>query len=53
MCIADLLKRDSEIKVLIGCTEEEKRTVRETHNRTDFMKGILIRRNRDLPGETK
>jgi len=23
MCIADLLKRNSEIKILIGCTEEE------------------------------
>ena len=23
MCIVDLLKRDSEIKILIGCTEEE------------------------------
>ena len=24
MCIVDLMKRDSEIKILIGCTEEEK-----------------------------
>ena len=23
MCIVDLMKRDSEIKILIGCTEEE------------------------------
>lgn len=24
MCIVDLMKRDSEIKILIGCTENEK-----------------------------
>ena len=44
MCIVDLMKKDSEIKILIGCTEEEKAIVYETHNETDFMKGILIRR---------
>ena len=44
MCIVDSLKRDSEIKILIGCTEEEKKTVYETHNETPFMKGVLIRR---------
>ncbi len=42
MCIVDLMKKDSEIKILIGCTEEEKSIIYETHNRTDFMKGILI-----------
>ena len=42
MCIVDLLKRDSEIKILIGCTEEEKAIVYETHNESEFMKGILI-----------
>lgn len=44
MCIVDLMKRDSEIKILIGCTEEEKRIVYKTHNETQYMKGILIRR---------
>ena len=44
MCIVDLMKKDSEIKILIGCTEEEKKTVYETHNETPFMKGVLIRR---------
>ena len=44
MCIVDMVKRDSEIKILIGCTEEEKKTVYETHNETPFMKGVLIRR---------
>ena len=44
MCIVDLMKRDSEIKILIGCTEEEKLEVYKTHNETPYMKGILIRR---------
>ncbi len=44
MCIVDLMKKDSEIKILIGCTEEEKEIVYKTHNETQFMKGVLIRR---------
>ena len=44
MCIVDLMKRDSEIKILIGCTEEEKQLVYEAHNETPYMKGIMIRR---------
>ena len=44
MCIVDFMKRDSEIKVLIGCTEEEKQLIYQTHNETPYMKGILIRR---------
>lgn len=42
MCTVDLMKRDSEIKILIGCTEEEKDIVYKTHNETQFMKGVLI-----------
>lgn len=44
ICTVDLMKKDSEIKILIGCTEEEKAIVYETHNETQFMKGVLIRR---------
>lgn len=44
MVTVDLMKKDSEIKILIGCTEEEKEIVYQTHNETEFMKGILIRR---------
>ena len=43
MCTVDLMKRDSEIKILIGCTEEEKQLVYQTHNESPYMKGILIR----------
>ena len=44
MVIVDLMKKDSEIKILIGCTEEEKLEVYKTHNETQYMKGVLIRR---------
>lgn len=39
----DLLKRDSEIKLLIGMTEEETRIALDFHNNT-YMKGLLVRR---------
>ena len=44
ICTVDLMKKDSEIKLLIGCTEEEINTVYDFHNDSEFMKGILIRR---------
>ena len=44
ICTIDLMKKDSEIKLLIGCTEEEANIVYDFHNSTEFMKGLLIRR---------
>ena len=44
ICTVDLMKKDSEIKILIGCTEEEINTVYEFHNDSEFMKGLLKRR---------
>lgn len=44
MCIVDLIKKETEIKILMGCTEEEKAMVYRAHNQTQFMKGVLIRR---------
>jgi inorganic pyrophosphatase len=48
ICIVDLMKKDSEIKILIGCTEEEKEIIYKTHNETQYMKGILIERLKGL-----
>ena len=42
ICTIDLKKKDSEIKILIGCTDAEIQTVYEAHNNTEFMKGFLI-----------
>ena len=44
ICTVDLVKRDSEMKILIGCTEEEINAAYRFCNRTASMKGILIRR---------
>jgi inorganic pyrophosphatase len=44
ICTIDLLKKDSEIKILVGCNEEEKRLALQSQNDSEHMKGILIRR---------
>lgn len=44
ICTIDLMKKDSEIKLLIGCTEEEINEICSFHNSSAFMKGILIQR---------
>ena len=44
VCTVDLFKKDSEIKILIGCNEDEKQLVFEAHNNSEYMKGIMIRR---------
>ncbi len=44
ICIVDLFKKDSEIKLLMGCTPYEKELVLHFHNQFDCMKGILIPR---------
>jgi len=41
ICTVDLKKKDSEIKILIGCTEEEKQLIIPKY---ESMKGLLIRR---------
>ncbi|MGI6753695.1 MAG: hypothetical protein ACOX31_05240 [Eubacteriales bacterium] len=40
----DLLKRDSEIKILIGCSEAEKRLILASLNDSPSMKAIIIQR---------
>ena len=45
LCTVDAMKRDSEIKILVGCTEEEKQLIYQTQNESQYMKGILIRRS--------
>lgn len=45
ICTVDLFKKDSEIKLLLGCTEEEKEIAMRFHNDSEYMKGVMIRRN--------
>lgn len=44
ICTVDLLKKDSEIKLLLGCTEKEKEIVLRFHNDSEYMKGVMMRR---------
>jgi inorganic pyrophosphatase len=44
ICTLDLMKKDSEIKLLIGCTQAELETVYDFHNESEFMKGLFISR---------
>ncbi len=41
----DLIKRDSEIKLLIGCTDDETQAILKAHNATESMKGLLVMRS--------
>lgn len=43
ICTVDLTKRDSEIKILLGCTPEEMQVILQTHN-TYTQAGVLIER---------
>ncbi len=42
----DLRKRDAEIKILLGCTDEEIKTILAFHNDND-MRGYLVRRPKE------
>jgi len=45
VCTIDLVKRDSEIKVLIGCTEEEKQSILRLYESFFPMRPLLVRRS--------
>lgn len=45
ICIVDIFKKDSEIKLLIKCTDHEKEKAYNFHNESKYMKGIFINRN--------
>ena len=44
ICTVDLYKKDSEIKILIGCSAAEKALIMGFLNRGELMKGLLIER---------
>jgi inorganic pyrophosphatase len=44
VCTVDLLKKDAEIKLLVGCTEQEMAAVSAFHNNGGDMAAILVRR---------
>lgn len=46
---ADILKKDCEVKLLLGCNEEEEHEILQFLNQTEFQKAILIHRGNDVP----
>lgn len=46
ICTVDLVKRDAEIKILLGCTPEEMQTALRMHN-GGSMAGVLIERDEE------
>lgn len=47
--IADILQKETEIKLLINCTEEEQERVLVFLNQTEFQKGVLLCRTDEVP----
>lgn len=46
---ADILKKDCEAKLIVGCTEEEIHEILVFLNQTEFQKAILLRRGNETP----
>lgn len=44
---SDILKRDCEVKLLIGCTLDEEKDIMYMLNVTEYQKAILVRRSFD------
>ncbi|MBR2702002.1 MAG: Inorganic pyrophosphatase [Erysipelotrichaceae bacterium] len=46
---ADILNKDIEVKLLVGCNEKEERDILGFLNQTDFQKSAIIRRGSAIP----
>ena len=44
VCTVDRLKRDAEIKLLLGCTVEETESILRFHNEDDMMSAVHVKR---------
>lgn len=44
ICTVDTLKNDTELKLLLGCTEEEIEIVNRFHNESQYMSGLIVKR---------
>ncbi len=45
----DILKKDIEIKIVLGCTSNEEEAILRFMNQTDFQKTIVVRRGKEVP----
>ena len=46
---ADILKKDCEVKLIVGCSDEEMYDILVFLNQTDFQKAVLVKRNSEVP----
>lgn len=46
---ADILQKELDVKMLVGCTEEETEEVLHFLNQTDFQKTVIMRKGTELP----
>ncbi len=44
VCTVDTLKADAEVKLLVGCTDEEMEIVESFHNDNNYMSAIVLKR---------
>ena len=44
VCTVDAVKNDAEVKLLLGCTDDQIEVVDAFHNKNDHMAGIVLRR---------
>jgi len=47
VCTVDLIKKDTELKILIGTSETEKQVILGFHNNSEYMKAIIVLRHDD------
>ena len=45
ICTVDTMKNDAEVKLIIGCTDEEIEIISEFHNSSRYMSGMVVRRS--------
>jgi inorganic pyrophosphatase len=46
---ADILKKEIDVKLLVGCSPSEEEDILRFLNQTDFQKSVLVRRSSDMP----
>lgn len=49
MVAADILEKSLDVKILVGCTDDETEQVLRFLNQTDYQKTVLIRRGSEIP----
>ncbi|MBW9212244.1 MULTISPECIES: Inorganic pyrophosphatase [Terrabacteria group] len=45
----DILSREMDVKILVGCSPEEEEAILRYLNQTDYQKTILVRKGEELP----